>query len=99
MRHEADNPSRRVTDPGDTVVRGVGVVTVGVANRDHAAGLQGGHNVRITGDKDLADYARPPIAEMPVRTKFKYWSGSMELPLKVQRAGAPSPMRRWSLEQ
>lgn len=61
--------------------------------------LDANWTVRITGDKDLADYARPPIAEMPVRTKFKYWSGSMELPLKVQRTGAPSPMRRWSLEQ
>lgn len=68
-----------------------------LATQDPA--LDADWTVRITGDKDLADYARPPIAAMPVRTKFKYWSGSVEIPLKVQRAGAPSPTRRWSLEQ
>lgn len=55
--------------------------------------------LRITGDPDLADYARPPVAEMPRRDGFKYWSGTLELPLRVQREAGTSPERRWTIEQ
>lgn len=60
--------------------------------------LDSNWTLRITGDADLADYARPPVAEHPVRDSFQYWSGTMEIPLKVERAGGPSPIRRWTLE-
>ena len=55
--------------------------------------------LRITGDADLADYARPPVAQMPRRDGFKYWSGTLEFPLKVQREPTPSADRRWTAEQ
>jgi hypothetical protein len=58
--------------------------------------LDANWTVRITGDPDLADYARPPVAEFPARSDFRYWSGSIEFPLKVLRAGGSSPLRRWT---
>lgn len=54
-------------------------------------------SLRISGDATLADYARPTVAEHPDRTKFLYWSGSVELPLSVMRTDQPSPQRRWLL--
>jgi hypothetical protein len=55
--------------------------------------------LRITGDPDLADYARPPVAAMPRRDGFKYWSGTLEFPLRVQREPTPSVERRWTLQK
>ena len=54
--------------------------------------------LRITGDPTLADYARPSVAERPIRSRFTYWSGSFEVPLAVQRVGQATPPRRWLLE-
>jgi hypothetical protein len=36
---------------------------------------------------------------MPRRDGFKYWSGTLEFPLKVQREPTPSADRRWTAEQ
>jgi len=55
--------------------------------------------LRITGDADLADYARPPVAQMPRRDGFKYWSGTLEFPLSVKREPVPSVERRWTAER
>ena len=56
-------------------------------------------SLRISGDPTLADYARPPVAEHPDRTKFSYWSGTVELPLSVMRTAQTSPPRRWLLTE
>ena len=55
--------------------------------------------LRITGDPDLADYARPPVARWPKRDAFRSWSGTIEVPLVVDRKLGASPDRRWTLEQ
>lgn len=54
--------------------------------------------LRITGDPTLADYARPSVAERPVRGDFVHWDGSFEVPLIVQRVGQATPPRRWLLD-
>jgi len=51
--------------------------------------------IRVTADETLADLARPALAEQPTRT-FRRWSGSLELPLRIQRVMQPSPPRRWA---
>jgi hypothetical protein len=61
--------------------------------------LDSNWTLRITGDADLADYARPAVGAHPTRDTFRRWSGSVELPLKLQRISAPAPMRRWTLEK
>lgn len=60
--------------------------------------LDANWTMRISGDMNLADYARPPVGLIPDRTGFTYWSGSFETPLGVQRMNAPSPARRWTIE-
>jgi hypothetical protein len=60
--------------------------------------LDANWTMRISGDMNLADYARPPVGLRPDRSGFTYWSGSFEMPLGVQRMNAPSPERRWTID-
>lgn len=55
-------------------------------------------SLRIRGDESLARYAVTPdagaAAEDPVTAWFE---GTIEMPLRVERADAPAPVRRWKL--
>lgn len=54
--------------------------------------------LRISGDETLAEYARPKQAPAAGAPPIMRWSGSIEIPLRVERRDRPSPVRRWMLE-
>jgi hypothetical protein len=61
--------------------------------------------IRVRGDRSLASYAQLPagdaLAALPASTTpgvlTRFFSGSFEVPVAIERMNAPSPERRWRL--
>lgn len=57
-----------------------------------------GWSLRITGDERLARYAAPTDPQTaPQDAVVAWYSGSTEVPLRVERGNTPAPVRRWKL--
>ncbi|MFM7262101.1 MAG: hypothetical protein ACKO3W_16065 [bacterium] len=58
-------------------------------------------SIRVRGDAGLAEYAQLPAGDVreaiPSGVLTKYFAGTFEAPLAIERMNAPSPVRRWRL--